>query len=383
MVAFPPTTLCVKQGAIGGSLDFYGTTRADLVDFCKQHGRPPIHAQTLFRAAYCEQWQSPWLSDEIPANLREAGLAVDQPHDVTISEVKISRYDHSAKFILRLHDGKEIEAVLMPEEGRITLCVSSQVGCRQGCRFCQTGRMGLIRNLEPSEIVNQVLIANRWMRETNHLAERPELNAPDYVTNIVFMGMGEPLDNLDAVVKAIEIVTDPYGLQMAIRKITVSTAGHLEGLRELFVRLPQACVALSLHTPFEDERSKLLPINRKWPLADLVAELKNHYPANKRRALFVQYTVLKGVNDSPAHATEILRVLDGVRCKINLIPYNDTGIGSFNSPSAEDLQSFRDLLHHAGMRTMVRFSKGQDVNAACGQLVRKRAQRPIASEHTV
>jgi 23S rRNA (adenine2503-C2)-methyltransferase len=360
-------------------MDFYGTTRAELINFCQQLGRPPIHAQTLFRAAYCQQWTSPWVSDDIPSDLREAGLAVTQARDITIGEVKVSRYDHSAKFILRLHDGKEIESVLMPEEGRITLCVSSQVGCRQGCRFCQTGRMGLIRNLDASEIVNQVLIANRWMRETKHLAERPELNAPDYVTNIVFMGMGEPLDNLDAVVKAIEILTDPYGLQMAIRKITVSTAGHLEGLRELFTRLPQACVALSLHTPFEDERSRLLPINKKWPLADLIAELKNHYPANKRRALFVQYTVLKGINDSAAHASEILRVLDGVRCKINLIPYNETGIGTFHSPSSEDLQTFRDLLHNAGMRTMVRFSKGQDVNAACGQLVRKRTQTSIVS----
>ncbi len=300
-----------------------------------------------------------------------------------------SLYDQSEKFILRLRDGAEIEMVLMPETKRITLCISSQVGCSQGCVFCHTGRMGLKRNLDVGEIIGQIVVANEFLR--SNLSWLQERRLPSFmrVTNVVFMGMGEPLDNVANVLKSIKIMTDPYGLNLTLRKITVSTAGHLEGLKTLFEEIPEVRLALSLHSPFDSERSRIMPINRKWPLKVVIEAIKEIQSANqaagkgqeKSRGLssrlqkggievFIQYTLLKGVNDSPNHAEALCKIIQGLRAKINLIPLNPVSFSRLEAPDFKAVQEFRAKCQEAGFRVLVRYSKGQDIAAACGQLVK-------------
>ena len=210
----------------------------------------------------------------------------------------------------------------MPEKNRVTLCVSSQVGCAQACSFCYTGRMGLKRQLAVHEIVSQVVMANEWIRKNQQWRQSLAYPEGQTVNNLVFMGMGvEPLDNVEAVISAIEMITDPYGLALAPKRISVSTAGHVEGLRVLLKRMPRLSSALSLHATNDRDRSRLMPINRKWPLKELLNTFREHYQnCGGRNSLLVQYTVIDGVNDSAAHADEMIELLADLPVKINLIP---------------------------------------------------------------
>lgn len=348
--------------------DFFQMTRPELESYCRSKSHPAVHAKDLFRSAYksleAEPWRTPSLPKALATTLAD-GVGLEPPK---IVESHISGYDSSVKFLLALRDGSQIEAVLMPESNRITLCVSSQVGCAQGCVFCHTGRMGLTRSLTAGEIVAQVVLADLWIRKNPAWLRGIRLESDARVTNIVFMGMGEPLDNVDAVAGAIEILTDPYGLSIGIRHIAVSTAGHLDGLKALLARVPKARIALSVHSVDEARRSKIMPINRRWPLASVLEFLKERQTGGLP-GILLQYTMIKGVNDSLDEATRLAELAQGLDAKINLIPLNEVGPSRLVAPEPASIQAFRDVLHARGLRTMLRISKGQDIAAACGQLV--------------
>jgi len=250
--------------------------------------------------------------------------------------------------------------VAMPAPGgrSWSLCVSSQVGCRMGCSFCETGRMGLLRNLSAAEIVAQVALAAHVLGL--------------HVANVIFMGMGEPLDNVDAVVQAIRVLVDPAGLAVPVSHVTVSTSGEAEHVHTLLQALPSVRLAFSLHAPNDALRSRLMPINRRVPLA-LLAEAMRHCIAATRRRVTVQYVLLAGVNDHPAHAKELASFLAAVgpasRLHVNLLPYNaQSGTPRYSAPSADACKAFKAELVAARLFVKIRWTKGADKMAACGQL---------------
>jgi len=263
--------------------------------------------------------------------------------------------DGSRKLVFRLHDGGRVSAVLMPDDDRLTLCLSTQVGCGFGCAFCLTGTMGLERNLDADEIVAQLLHANA-------------LSPEQRVTHMVFMGMGEPLANYAAVVKAIRIFTDAkLGLGYSPRRITVSTVGLVPAIDRLGREDLKVNLAISLHGATDAVRGRLMPINRSWDLAALMAAVKR-YPLAHRQRVFFEYVLLEGVNDRDDDARELARLLRGVRAKVNLIPFNDWEASTFRRPPLPRILAFQKILMNAGITTTVRWSKGEDIGAACGQL---------------
>ena len=347
---------------------FFGMTLADVEAHCRDFGVSVMHARDLFRSAYKDGLIKPWTRPGIP--LKYSGYCERElsPVGVRVSSEFVSQYDGSVKFIIELSDGRLVEMVLMPEAKRVTLCVSSQVGCAQACVFCHTGRMGLIRNLDASEIVGQVWQANQWIALHPEWLQANRLPAGQRVTNIVFMGMGEPLDNVEAVAQSITILSDPYGLNLAKRRISVSTAGHLDGLREMVKIHPDVRLAISVHSAIDSERSKIMPINRRWPIENLV-EVLRELPTQRENGLLLQYTLISGVNDSVEHARKLIELISGLNVKINIIPLNPVGPSRLKGPSEDSLVAFRDEIYKSGHRVMVRYSKGQDIAAACGQLV--------------
>jgi 23S rRNA (adenine2503-C2)-methyltransferase len=258
------------------------------------------------------------------------------------------------KFVTRLEDGLDIESVIIPMFRRHTLCVSSQVGCRMGCRFCRTGQMGLLRNLTSAEIVGQVFAARHQLKVD--------------IRNVVFMGMGEPLDNLDNVIQAIRVMTDQRGLDVARRHITVSTVGLNAGIDRLS-RLDGAPVnlAVSLNAPTDDIRSRLMPINRSIPMAALKASMLG-YPLARKSALFLEYVLIQGINDRQEHARALARYLAPMTVKLNLIPYNPAPGSEWQPPSAEAYERFHAWLVAENVFVRRRGEKGGQIMAACGQL---------------
>lgn len=283
---------------------------------------------------------------------------------VTVFKTSVSEHDSSVKFLMQLADGKLVESVLIPERARLTLCVSTQVGCAQGCRFCQTGRMGLARSLTTAEIVGQLMAVEEWRKSNTNLS----LSSYKKVTNIVYMGMGEPLDNLENVIESTKIFCDPKAFFLSHNKVTVSTVGMLPALSQILEQTPVA-VALSLHSPFDEERSKLMPVNLRHPISEVIATLKEHIQKNTRRSFMVQYTMLRGVNDSLKHAQALVELLKDVGAKINLIPLNEHVGTAYRRPDLKNIYEFQQTLKNAGMVATIRLSKGRDIQAACGQLI--------------
>ncbi len=348
--------------------DFYSLVRPDAEAAIAAHGAAPVHAKSLYQRAYKDLCVEPWADARLPRRLQTAMAASWATQRPTVVTEHLSTYDGSVKFVLAMHDGKQVEAVLMPEKQRLTLCVSSQVGCAQGCVFCHTGRMGLTRNLSAGEIVSQIVHADAWVRAHPDWVATQRLKPNQRVTNVVFMGMGEPLDNADAVISAVRILTDPYGLALGMRRISVSTAGHLDGIEKLVAALPDVRLALSVHSIDDAKRSKIMPINRRWPLASVFETLKR-LNASRPLSVMLQYTMIKGVNDTVGEAERLAELAAGIGAKVNLIPLNDVGASRLVAPSPAAIQEFRDVLHAKGLRVMVRYSKGQDIAAACGQLI--------------
>jgi len=261
--------------------------------------------------------------------------------------------DGTEKLAYRLKDGCIIESVLIPEKDHWSVCISSQVGCAMGCRFCLTATMGFTRNLSPGEIVAQVVYP---IHEFPHRQIR----------NVVFMGMGEPLLNYDSVIRAANVITDPDGPQISKRRVTISTCGIVPALKNL-ARDTEIGLAVSLNAPDDETRSAIMPVNRKYPLADLLAALREYELPNRRR-ITVEYVLIKGVNDSPAHARRLVRALHGLRAKVNLIPFNPWPGCTLDAPDPADVAAFEARLKDSPYTVMLRKEKGRDILAACGQL---------------
>jgi 23S rRNA (adenine2503-C2)-methyltransferase len=263
--------------------------------------------------------------------------------------------DGTRKFLFGLEDGNTVESVLIPERNHYTLCVSSQVGCALGCRFCVTGQGGLVRNLSRAEIINQV-----W-------EIRKQLEDPAQLTNLVFMGMGEPLANYQALVSAIEALTNSdWGMKFAARRITVSTAGLVPRIPDLG-RDTRVNLAVSLNAVDDDTRSRLMPINRTYPLADLLDACRQ-FPLPSGRKITFEYILIKGLNDSVDHARRLAKLLAPLKAKINLIPFNPSNNSEFERPCEASIQAFQAVLLGKHYTSVVRYSKGQEIMAACGQL---------------
>jgi 23S rRNA (adenine2503-C2)-methyltransferase len=323
-------------------------------EFRQRYGRGAFHAAALYRAFFRDP---DWEPQTLPAFRNSPGLArrisadLDTPLPVIVDTIRV---DNVIKLVLALGDGANVETVVVPMANHTTVCVSSQVGCRMGCRFCRTAQMGLRRNLSVAEIVSQVYLVHVRLGFS--------------VRNVVFMGMGEPLDNFSALAGAIEIVSDQRGLNIARRHITVSTAGLAPGIVRLgSLNQPHLKLAVSLNAPNDALRDQLMPVNRRYPLAALKAALQA-YPLARGNVLFVEYVLIKGVNDAPRHADELAAYLHGLPVRLNLIAYNPRPASPYQAPTAEDVSRFRQLLvdHHLFVR--LRTSKGASIQAACGQL---------------
>jgi 23S rRNA (adenine2503-C2)-methyltransferase len=297
-----------------------------------------------------------------------------------ISRLEISRVetsvDGSRKYLFRLQDGYEVESVLICQPSRYTLCVSSQVGCAIGCKFCMTAQMGLKRNLTPSEIIGQVIAVQE---DVILRGERGGEGQADPFQNIVFMGMGEPLHNKSSVISAVKILNDNFGFDFSGRKITVSTSGLVPAIREFGSSGANANLAISLNATTDEVREAIMPINKRWPLAELLAALRE-YPLKNGKRITIEYVLLKGVNDSEEDLRRLPRILHGIPSKINLIPYNaNAGLG-FYPPDTEWIYEWQRRLLSLGMNSTIRWSKGIDISAACGQLATKSSMDKTGSK---
>ncbi|HVE44343.1 MAG TPA: 23S rRNA (adenine(2503)-C(2))-methyltransferase RlmN [Gammaproteobacteria bacterium] len=269
--------------------------------------------------------------------------------------------DGTYKWLLRLHDGNCIETVFIPGETRGTLCISSQVGCVLNCDFCSTGKQGFNRNLTTAEIISQLWIAVRKLSTANGMHDHQ-------VTNVVMMGMGEPLLNLDNVVPALKLMLDDFAYGLSKRRVTVSTAGIVPAIYKLREQMDVA-LAVSLHAPNDDLRDKLVPINKKYPLKELMQACTDYFEEEHRRSITMEYVMLSGVNDTPKHARELITLLSGIKSKVNLIPFNPFPQTDYQRSDTQTILKFRDILMKAGLNTTIRRTRGDDIDAACGQLV--------------
>jgi 23S rRNA (adenine2503-C2)-methyltransferase len=286
----------------------------------------------------------------------------------------LASVDGTRKWLLRFADGEEVETVHIPEDDRGTLCVSSQVGCTLTCSFCHTGTQRLVRNLASEEIVAQVMVAR------DALGEWPSPQDDRQVTNIVLMGMGEPLYNYENVAAALKVVMDPEGLAISRRRITLSTAGVVPMIRRCGAELA-VNLAVSLHAVRDDIRDRLVPLNRKYPIAELLDSCRSYPGASNARRITFEYVMLKGINDSPSDARELARLVAGIPAKVNLIPFNQWPGAPYECSPDAAIKAFSDIVFAAGYSAPVRTPRGRDILAACGQLksasVRvRRSERP-------
>ena len=338
-------------------------SRANLRELFAARGWPAYRADQVATWLYQQDATALDQMTNLPAGLRDE-IAAEFELD-TLDVVLTQRsVDGTEKLLLRAFDGATIEAVLIPEERRHTLCVSTQVGCPLACSFCATGALGFTRNLSAGEIVDQVLHARR------------RIPPDEALTNLVFMGMGEPLLNLPNVSEAIRILVDPKGLALAPRRITVSTAGVLPQIGPLLAVAP-IHLAVSLHATTDEVRDVLVPLNKKFPLAELMATLREEPLLNRRRPVFFEYTLMEGVNDSLADARRMPSLLEGIAAKVNVIPMNPHADAPYQPPPTAVVDRFTAALHQAGLRVTLRRDRGRDIDAACGQLAnRAAAEKP-------
>jgi 23S rRNA (adenine2503-C2)-methyltransferase len=341
-------------------------TLPDLEAWVESIGEARFRARQLFRQIYNRHIRS-WDECSDLSKMFRAQLEFGTHLNASKIVEKQEASDDTTKYLMGLHDGQFIETVLIPDPPRCTLCISSQVGCSFQCKFCLTGTLGFKRNLSTAEIIDQVC-------QVQH-----DQGARRRITNIVFMGMGEPLANYTSVLQAIRILIDPNGLAFSHRRITLSTAGLIPQLRRLGKESP-VNLAISLHAPDDALRSELMPINRKYPLPELLAACRE-YPLPPRKRITFEYVLLDGVNDSPKQARELVSVLHGVRAKVNLIPFSPATFefrSGYRRPSEERILAFQDVLLRAQLTAIIRQSRGADISAACGQLVAKSSNLVIS-----
>ncbi len=327
----------------------YGKTLTELEALCAEISLPKFTAKQIANWLYVKRVAS---IDQMTNLSQKARTQLHETHHVGLtapSRVTEAK-DGTKKYLFATSRGNYIESAYIPASDRSTLCVSSQAGCRMGCTFCATGRQGLQHSLSPLEILNQVA----------------SIEESEKLTNIVFMGMGEPLDNLDSVLKAIEVMTSPWGYAWSPSRITVSTAGVGRELRR-FLDSTSVHLAISLHNPYSDERAEIMPLERAYPIAGIMETLRE-YDFSRQRRLSFEYIVMSGMNNHPHHIRELCKLLNGVKCRMNLIRFHKIPGSPYFSPDDEKMVRFRDTLTSKGIHTTIRSSRGEDIQAACGLL---------------
>ena len=342
--------LCAKLFNMKEKL--FGKTLAELEQVAETAGMPRFSARQMADWLYKKKITA---IEEMSNLSRKSRDILSEKYDLGITppiKVQIST-DGTRKYLFPAAANKFIETAMIPERDRITVCVSSQIGCKMGCLFCFTAKQGFQGQLTAGEIVNQV----------QSIEEREE------VSNIVYMGMGEPFDNLEEVLKSLEIFTSEWGFAMSPRRITVSTIGIIPGM-VTFLEKSDAHLAVSLHTPFHSERQQLMPVQVAYPVEEVVKEIKSWDFGRQRRVSF-EYILFEGLNDSPRHVKELARLLSGLRCRINLIRFHPVPGTPLKSPAEETIQRFKNHLNEKGILTTIRASRGQDIYAACGLLSTK------------
>jgi 23S rRNA (adenine2503-C2)-methyltransferase len=338
----------------GKVFDLTGLLREEVESLVEQMDQPRYRGRQLFRWVQARRARALAAMTDLSLAFRKTLQAT-----VTISRPDIAHAqrasDGTRKFLLRLADGEQIESVLIPDEDRLTACISTQVGCPLACRFCLTGLMGIRRNLTAAEIAGEVL------------ALQDELAPGERISNVVLMGMGEPLLNFPEVERALTILCDEHGANFSPRRITLSTAGHVPGIKKLAASDLGVNLAVSLSATTDAVRDQIMPINKRWPIAELLKTCRDYPLANRRRLTF-EYVMLDGVNDTLEDAKRLARLLHGIRCKINLIPFNATA-DLPDRPSPRDrVEAFQRILCDAHLTATIRESRGQDISAACGML---------------
>ncbi len=332
-----------------------GLSRLELEDLAEKHAQPRYRGRQLYHALYARRERDLAALTNLDRQFRALLAADSESVYPEIQRVFESR-DGTTRYLLSLSDGKSIETVYMPEEDRVTLCLSSQVGCAVDCRFCFTALLGMQRNLSAGEILGQVLAVTAARR------------IPQGVRlNLVFMGMGEPLLNLSAVMKAVRILADPRGVGIPLRRITVSTSGITPRILDLGREPMRPKLAISLNASNEEQRTALMPLNKKYPLAELLRVCRT-YPLRPRERLTFEYVLLDGVNDSDADAQRVAAMLRDMRAKVNLIPYNGGPELPYRPSPLERVLAFQQILTERRIPAFIRISRGQDIRAACGQL---------------
>jgi 23S rRNA (adenine2503-C2)-methyltransferase len=343
-----------------GSKDLVGLSRDELAAEMKEIGAEPFRARQLWHWIYNRGVTDFGAMTSLSKAFRkelEGRYVVGRPGIARA----LTSLDGTRKWLLRFADGQEVECVHIPEEDRGTLCISSQVGCTLTCKFCHTGTQRLVRNLAAAEIVGQVMLTR------DALGEWPAPQDDRQLTNLVLMGMGEPLYNYDNVAKALKIVMDHEGLSLSRRKITLSTAGVVPMIERCGTELA-INLAISLHAVTDELRDVLVPLNKKYPIAELLTACRNYPGSSNARRITFEYVMLKGVNDSPAEARALVRLLEGIPAKVNLIPFNAWPGARFERSSDAAIEEFADIVNAAGYSSPVRKPRGEDIMAACGQL---------------
>lgn len=343
------------------------SARVNLLDFDRQgleewfaeQGEKPYRARQIMQWVYQRGVTDFNAMTDLSKSTRSRLL---QQATVSMPEVALERLssDGTCKWLFRLHDGNSIETVYIPESERGTLCVSSQVGCALDCSFCATGRQGFNRNLSVGEIIAQVWLA------VELLARNPETRQ-QRVTNVVMMGMGEPLSNLSNLVPSLALMMDDLAYGLSKRRVTVSTSGIVPAMDRLTAAL-DVSLAVSLHAPNDALRDQLVPINRKYPLAELMAACRRYVDGDRKKHVLMEYVMLAGVNDQPVHARELVRLLRDFPAKVNLIPFNPFPQSGYRRSSDDAIRRFWQILTDAGVLTLRRTTRGDDIDAACGQL---------------
>jgi 23S rRNA (adenine2503-C2)-methyltransferase len=343
-----------------GPKNFYGFTQEDLRDFLKGLGKETFRAQQIFKWVYERRITSFEEMSNLSKNFREELkdlLTFDLPPVLS----HLVSVDGTQKFLFDMGKGMSVEAVVIPSDDRLTLCISSEVGCNMACKFCFTGKQKLKHRLTAADIVGQYMQVRDRLRDGQRL------------TNIVFMGMGEPLDNPEAVFKTIEILHDPWGVNLSRRKITVSTSGLVPEMWR--IADSGARLAVSLNGYNDEVRSQVMPINKKYPLKDLLAECRRYADETGDKVTF-EYVLLKGVTDQVEHAKELVKLVRHVPCKINIIPFNEHPGSGFERPSDEQIEKFHKTLMDSGAHVLLRRTMGRDIFAACGQLTSEFENKP-------
>ncbi|MBR4410628.1 MAG: 23S rRNA (adenine(2503)-C(2))-methyltransferase RlmN [Firmicutes bacterium] len=327
---------------------------AELENFIKELGQPKFRAKQVFQWLYKDGGVTEWdQMTNVPKALREKLAEEADLGILKMLQVQKSKLDGTRKYLFELQDGNAIESVFMKYKYGNSICVSSQAGCRMGCKFCASGMDGLVRDLTPGEIIGQILAA--------------EKDTGERINHVVVMGTGEPFDNYDNLAGFLRLLHDPNGLNLSLRNITVSTCGLVPGIQKFAEDFPQVNLAISLHAPNDEIRCRTMPVSKAYPMPELLSACREYAEKTGRRVTF-EYTLIKGVNDQKEHAEELVQRLRGMLCHVNLIPLNTVKESGFDTTAKKDAQAFQALLESKGIPATIRRELGDEIDGACGQL---------------